>query len=87
VIHRPPTRCAPTVTQVPPTTSSHRTSLRSTTRSGSRDIARRAGARLVVVHVETPPVMALVTPDQPWPIQETMAQRTDDLRTQAEADG
>jgi hypothetical protein len=61
--------------------------LRSTTCSGSREIARRAGARLVVVHVETPPVMALLTPDQPWPIQETMAQRTDDLRTLVEADG
>jgi nucleotide-binding universal stress UspA family protein len=49
-------------------------------------VARRERARLVVVHVETPPVMALLSPDQPWPIQETMAQRTADLRTQVEDD-
>lgn len=45
-------------------------------------VARREGARLVVVHVENPPVTALLAPGQPWPVQETMAQQTADLRSQ-----
>jgi nucleotide-binding universal stress UspA family protein len=46
--------------------------------------ARRQGARFVVVHVETPPVMAVLAPDQPWSIDEVMAGRTAALRDQVE---
>ncbi|MGY1690791.1 universal stress protein [Geodermatophilus sp. SYSU D01105] len=48
-------------------------------------LARREGARLVAVHVMTPPVLALLVPDQPWPLEEAMADRTAHLRGEVEA--
>jgi nucleotide-binding universal stress UspA family protein len=48
-------------------------------------LARRQKARLAVVHVQTAPALALLAPDQPWPVEETMAAVTEDLRLQVEA--
>lgn len=48
-------------------------------------VARREGARLVVVHAVSPPVMAMLVPDCPWPIEEAMADRTAALREQVDA--
>jgi nucleotide-binding universal stress UspA family protein len=48
-------------------------------------LARRQGARLVVVHVATAPVLAMLTPDQPWPVEELLADAEADLRAQVQA--
>ena len=48
-------------------------------------LARRQHARLVVVHVSTAPVLAMLAPDQPWPVGEIMADAEADLEAQVEA--
>jgi nucleotide-binding universal stress UspA family protein len=48
-------------------------------------LARRQGARLVVVHVVCPPALAALAPAQPWPLEETLVEITEDLRRQVEA--
>ena len=48
-------------------------------------LARRQGARLVVVHVAATPTMSLLAPDRPWPLEETLAAVSDDLRRQVAA--
>jgi nucleotide-binding universal stress UspA family protein len=48
-------------------------------------LARREGARLVVVHVMAPPVLSMLAPDSSWPIEEALADATADLRRQVEA--
>jgi nucleotide-binding universal stress UspA family protein len=48
-------------------------------------LARRQHARLVVVHVATAPLLAMLSPDQPWPVEELLADAEADLRAQVEA--
>jgi nucleotide-binding universal stress UspA family protein len=48
-------------------------------------LARRQHARLLVVHVETAPVLSLLAVGRPWPVEETMAAVTEELRRQVEA--
>lgn len=48
-------------------------------------LARRAGARLVVVHVVTAPVLALLATERPWTIEEIVDGRTAELREQVAA--
>ena len=45
-------------------------------------LARRQHARLVVVHVETTPALAMLAPGRPWPVEETIAVVTEELRLQ-----
>jgi nucleotide-binding universal stress UspA family protein len=47
-------------------------------------LARREGARLVVVHAMAPPVLAVLVPDQPWPLEEALTDRSEHLRGQVE---
>jgi nucleotide-binding universal stress UspA family protein len=42
-------------------------------------LARRQGARLVVVHVASTPVLSLLGPTLPWPEEDTFAEVADDL--------
>src|SRR3954453_1024245 len=48
-------------------------------------LARRQRARLVVVHVATAPVLAMLAPGQPWPVEEMLADAEEDLRAQVSA--
>jgi nucleotide-binding universal stress UspA family protein len=48
-------------------------------------LARRQRARLVVVHVVCRPALAALAPSQPWPVEETLGEITEDLRRQVEA--
>ena len=48
-------------------------------------LARRQRARLVVVHVATAPVLAMLASDQPWPVEEMLADTEEDLRAQVRA--
>jgi nucleotide-binding universal stress UspA family protein len=48
-------------------------------------LARRQRARLVVVHVAATPALAMLVPERPWPVEETLAAVSDGLRRQVEA--
>jgi nucleotide-binding universal stress UspA family protein len=45
-------------------------------------LARRQGARLVVVHVASTPVLSMLGPALPWPEEETFAEVADQLSRQ-----
>jgi nucleotide-binding universal stress UspA family protein len=47
-------------------------------------LARRQHGRLVVVHVEAPSALVNLTPSRPWPLEETLAAISQDLRRQVE---
>jgi nucleotide-binding universal stress UspA family protein len=48
-------------------------------------LARRVNARLVAVYVATTPALALLAADRPWPVEETLAAVTEEVRHQVEA--
>jgi nucleotide-binding universal stress UspA family protein len=45
-------------------------------------LARRQGADLVAVHVATTPALAMLAPDRPWPVEETLTAVTEEIRRQ-----
>jgi nucleotide-binding universal stress UspA family protein len=47
-------------------------------------LARRQRGRIVAVHVEAPPALANLTPSRPWPLEETLAAISEELRGQVE---
>ncbi|MCU1613465.1 MAG: universal stress protein UspA [Frankiales bacterium] len=48
-------------------------------------LARRQGARLVAVSVATPPALAALAPGRSWPVEETLAAVTDEIRQEVAA--
>lgn len=48
-------------------------------------LARRQGADLVAVHVATTPALAMLAPDRPWPVEETLTAVTEEIRRQVAA--
>jgi nucleotide-binding universal stress UspA family protein len=48
-------------------------------------LARRQHGRLVAVHVATAPALANLSPSRPWPLEETLAAISEELRAQVEA--
>lgn len=48
-------------------------------------LARRQGARLVAVHVATPPALAALAPGRSWPVEETLAAVAEEIRQQVAA--